>query len=65
VENELNENDRFRNPPEEVFPNSYPIKERDLEDFRKKKGGNVTVMTDPAPYRKRIEDITSENLEKY
>ncbi len=56
---------RFRNPLKEVFPNSYPIKKGDLEDFRKKKEEIVTIMTDPAPYRKRLENITSETLEKY
>ena len=56
---------RFRNPLKEVFPNSYPIKKGDLEDFRKKKEEIVTIMTDPAPYRKRLENITSEALEKY
>jgi murein DD-endopeptidase MepM/ murein hydrolase activator NlpD len=56
---------RFRNPLKEVFPNSYPIKKEDLEDFGKKKEEIVTIMTDPAPYRKGLESITSDALEKY
>jgi murein DD-endopeptidase MepM/ murein hydrolase activator NlpD len=56
---------RFRNPLKEVFPNSYPIKKEDLEDFRKKKEEIVTLMANPAPYRKGLENITSEALEKY
>jgi len=56
---------RFRNPLKEVFPNSYPIKKEDLEDFRKKEEELVTIMTDPTPYRKGLESITSDALEKY
>jgi len=61
----ITKNGRFRNPLKEVFPDSYPIRERDLEAFLKEKKEIVTIMTDPAPYRKRLENITSKALEKY
>jgi len=56
---------RFRNPLKEVFPACYPIGKEDIEAFQKSRDEVITIMTDTAPYRKRLEDITSETLERY
>lgn len=56
---------RFRNPLKEVFPTCYPIGKEDIEAFQKSRDEVITIMTDTAPYRKRLEDITSETLERY
>ena len=58
----LTKDGRFRNPLKEVFPTGYPIGKGDLEAFQKKKEEIVTLMTDTAPYRNRLEKITSEAL---
>jgi len=55
---------RFRNPLKEVFPTGYPIGKEDLEVFQKIKDEIVTLMTDAAPYRNRLENITSEAVSK-
>jgi len=55
----------FKNPLREVFPNSCPIGKGDFETFSKKKEEIVAIMTDTAPYWKRLENITSKFLEKY
>ena len=54
----------FRNPMKEVFPAGYPIGEGDLETFEKKKDVIVSIMSDSAPYWKRLENTTGEALEK-
>jgi murein DD-endopeptidase MepM/ murein hydrolase activator NlpD len=56
---------RFRNPLKEVFPTCYPIGKEDIEAFQKSGDEVIAIMTDTAPYRKRLEDITSETLERY
>lgn len=61
----LTKDGRFRNPLKEVFPPGQPIGKGDLEAFQNMKDEIVTIMTDTAPYRKRLENITSEALEKY
>jgi hypothetical protein len=54
----------YKNPLEEVFPNSYSVGEQDLDAFEKKKDEIVTILTVSAPYWKRLENITSEAFEK-
>lgn len=61
----LTKDGRFRNPLKEVFPAGQPIGKGDLEAFQNVKDEIGTIMTDTAPYRKRLENITSEALEKY
>ena len=53
----LTKDGRFRNPLKEVFPTGYPIKKEDLEAFQKRKEEIVTLMTDTALYRNRLENI--------
>jgi murein DD-endopeptidase MepM/ murein hydrolase activator NlpD len=60
----LTKDGRFRNPLKEVFPAGYPIGKEDLEAFQKIKDEIVTPMTDTAPYREKLENITSEALSK-
>ena len=55
----------FRNPLKGVFPACYPIGKEDIEAFKKSASEMITIMNDTVPYRKRLEDITSETLEKY
>ena len=62
---QITKDGRFRNPLKEVFPTCYPIGKEDIEAFQKSRDEVITIMTDTAPYRKRLEDITSETLEKY
>lgn len=52
----LTKDGRFRNPLNEVFPAGYPTGKGDLEVFQKKKDEIVTVITDTAPYRSRLEN---------
>ena len=58
----LTKEGRFRNPLMEVFPTGYPIGKEDWEAFQKIKDEIVTLMTDTAPYRSRLENITSQAL---
>jgi murein DD-endopeptidase MepM/ murein hydrolase activator NlpD len=62
---QITKDGRFRNPLKEVFPTCYPIGKEDIEAFQKSRDEVITIMTDTAPYRKRLEDITSETLERY
>jgi murein DD-endopeptidase MepM/ murein hydrolase activator NlpD len=61
----LTKDGRFKNPLKEVFPTGQPIGKGDLEAFQNVKDEIVTIMTDTAPYRNRLENITSEALGKY
>ena len=61
----LIKNGRFKNPLKEVFPTCYPIGKEDKEAFQKSRNEIVTIISDTAPCRKRLEDITSETLERY
>ena len=58
----LTKDGRFRNPLKEVFPAGYPIGKGDLEAFQKMKDEIVTPLTDIAPYRNKLENITSKVL---
>ncbi|HSB06561.1 MAG TPA: peptidoglycan DD-metalloendopeptidase family protein [Thermodesulfobacteriota bacterium] len=60
----LTKDGRFRNPLKEVFPTGYPIGKEDIEAFQKIKDEIVTPMTNTAPYREKLENITSEALSK-
>jgi murein DD-endopeptidase MepM/ murein hydrolase activator NlpD len=60
----LTKGSRFRNPLKEVFPTGDPIGEGDLEAFQKMKDEILILMSDTAPYRSRLDNITNEDLSK-
>jgi len=60
----LTKDGQFRNPLKEVFPTCYPIGKEDRVAFQKKRDEMIATLADNSPSRKRLEDITSEVLNK-
>jgi hypothetical protein len=55
---------RFRNPLKETFPSGSPIEEGEMKEFHKKRDEMMTWMNEDATYSRRLEDITSDALQK-
>jgi murein DD-endopeptidase MepM/ murein hydrolase activator NlpD len=60
----LSKDSRFRNPLKETFPPGYPIGESNKEEFHKRRDEMVTWLTNDIPNQKRLEQITSDALNK-
>jgi len=60
----LTKDGRFRNPLKETFPPGYPIGESNKEEFHKRRDEMVAWLTNDIPNQKRLEQITSDALNK-
>ncbi|PIX25842.1 MAG: hypothetical protein COZ69_02095 [Deltaproteobacteria bacterium CG_4_8_14_3_um_filter_45_9] len=60
----ISKDSRFRNPLKETFPPGYPIGESNKEEFHKRRDEMVTWLTNDIPNQKRLEQITSDALNK-
>ena len=55
---------RFRNPLKEAFPAGCPIGKENIEVFQKTRDEMVATLADNRPSRKRLEDVTSDVLNR-